>query len=97
MNIMTRNKKALEIKRSKKKKLSDFQRKRKTKIIEFDQNFTCSVKSLAVNRNKIIKLKSRFFNTKMLMFAKLSLMSCIYELIKVYCFFDKKIKEMHEK
>ena len=40
---------------------------------------------------------SRFLSGKMLMFAKLSLVSFIYEMLETFCFQDKKVKEIYEK
>ena len=57
-------------------------------ILDFDHNLPCSIKSLAVNKNNIVK-QTRFFNGKMLMFAKLSLVRFIYELIETF-YFPKK-------
>ena len=39
-------------------------------VLEFDQCLACSIKSLAVNKNNVITPTSRYFNGKMLMFAK---------------------------
>ena len=65
-------------------------------IIEFDQSPGCTLKSLAMNINNVIKAKSRFFNGKMLMLDKLYLMSSIYDLIEAFYFPDQKIKEIYE-
>ena len=90
-----------KIKKSKKRskikgyesRLLDFQNDPKTKmILEFDQCVACSIKSLAVNKNNVIELTLIFFNGRMLMFTKLSLMSFAYELIEVFYFPDKKVK-----
>ena len=91
-----------KIKKSKKRskikgyesRLLDFQNDPKTKmILEFDQCVACSIKSLAVNKNNVIELTLIFFNGRMLMFTKLSLMSFAYELIEVFYFPDKKVKK----
>ena len=66
-------------------------------ILWFDQAEACSLKYLAVNKNSIIKPKSRSFNRKMLMLAKLSLMSSVYELVEVFYFPDKTVKKIYEK
>ena len=68
-----------KIKKSKKRskikdydiRLLDFQNNSKTKmVLEFDQCLGCSIKSLAVNKNNVITTTLRYFNSKMLMFAK---------------------------
>ena len=66
-------------------------------ILEFNQSLDCSIKSLAVNKNYVVKPTSRFFNGKMLMFAKLSLMSFIYKLVEVFYFPNEKTKRKNEK
>ena len=59
--------------------LSASKRNPRTKIlIVFDQSLASSIKSLAVNKENKIIPTSRFFNGKMFMFTKLSLMSFIY-------------------
>ena len=59
-------------------KLEDAVDNPKTKmIIDFDCESVTSSKPLAVTKNSKIKITSRFFNGKMLMFAKLYLMSFI--------------------
>ena len=66
-------------------------------ILEFNQSLDCSIKSLAVNENYVAKPTSRFFNGKMLMFAKLSLMSFIYKLVEVFYFPNEKTKRKNKK
>ena len=62
---------------------------RKTKIIvEFSNQESASIKSFAVKKVKV-KVTTRFLSGKMLMFAKLSLMSFIYEVLETFCFPDK--------
>ena len=75
-------------------RLSDFLNNPKTKIIlEFDQCLACGIKSVAVNKNDVVK-PITFFNGKMLMFAKLSLMSFIYELVEAFYFPNEKTKKI---
>ena len=53
----------------------------KTKsMIEFDPFLACSIKCLAIKLNQTVAPTTRFFNGKMLMFAKLSLKGFVYEL-----------------
>ena len=66
-------------------------------IIDFDKKLTCSIKYLAVNQNNMRKHIPRFFNGKMLIFAKLSQMSFIYDLIEVFYFPDENIKKKYMK
>ena len=66
-------------------------------IIDFNCESTVSINSLAVNKNSEVKITTRFFSGKMLMFAKLSLMSFIYELVEIFYFPNIKTKEIFQK
>ena len=71
---------------------------RKTKIIlEFKDGESASTKSFAVKRNDHIKVTTRFLSGKMLMFAKLLLMSFIYQVLKTFCFPDESIRSIFKK
>ena len=48
-------------------------------LVDFNHPLACSLKYLAANKSNEIKPTSRFFDGKMLMLAKLSLMSFINE------------------
>ena len=52
-------------------------------ILEFNNPESASIKSFAVKKNDQVKVAFRFLSGKMLMFAKLLLMSFIY---KVFVF-----------
>ena len=66
-------------------------------MIEFDRSLACSIKSLGMKKNEMVKPKSRFFSGKMLMFARVSLESFTYDLIETFFFPAKKTREMYEK
>ena len=66
-------------------------------MIDFEENNSASIKSLAIKKPTTVKVSSRFIKGKMLMFAKLSIKSFVYDLIDVFCFPDEKIKEIYEK
>ena len=51
----------------------------------------------AVEKNDNVRLTTRFLSGKMLVFAKLSLMSFIYELIETFYFPDEVVKKIYEK
>ena len=57
----------------------------------------CSVKALAKKENNSVRPTARFFSGKMLMFAKLSLKSFIYELIETMYFPNKETNKIFEK
>ena len=61
-------------------------------IIEFDPSLTCRITSLAVKRNNEIKPTTRFFSSKMLMFAKFLLESFVYDLTETFCFPNAQTK-----
>ena len=65
-------------------------------IIDFDCENSVSINSLAVNKNNTVKVTTRFFSGNMLMFAKLSLMSFIYNLTETSYFPNEKIKKIYK-
>ena len=68
---------------------------RKTKmVIEFNNHQAASVKSIAVKKHNSIKVTTRFMSGKLLMFAKLSLKSFIYDVLETFCFPDENTKEI---
>ena len=70
---------------------------RKTKILyEFSNQEPASIKSFAVKKVKI-KVTTRFLSGKMLMFAKFSLMSFIYEVLETFCFTDENVRLISKK
>ena len=54
-------------------------------------------KSFAVKEKKEVGTTARFLSGKMLIFAKLSLMSFIYDILETFCFPDEKVKKIYEK
>ena len=69
-------------------------RKVKT-IINFENNECNSIKLLIVKGNTTIDVSSRFIKGKMLMFAKLSIKSFVYDMIDVFCFPNKEIRRIY--
>ena len=71
---------------------------RKTKmVVEFNDHESASIKCFAVKKRSVTKVTTRFMSRKLLMFAKLSLMSFIYEAIETFCFPDKSVREIFKK
>lgn len=66
-------------------------------IIDFDCESSVSINSLAVNKNDNVKVTTRFFSGKILMFAKLSFMSFIYEITEAFYFPNEKTIEIYNK
>ena len=66
-------------------------------ILEFNCQESVSVKYFAVKQSNHVKLTTRFLSGKMLMFAKLTLMSFVYEMLETFCFPEKKYKNFFQK
>ena len=64
-------------------------------IVDFCAEEAASIKSFAVKEKEQVKFTTRFLSGKMLMFAKLSLMSYIYEILETFCFPDEKVREIY--
>ena len=64
-------------------------------MIDFDESECNSIKSIVVKGSTTIDVTSRLFKGKMLMFAKLSIRSFVYDSIRsfVYVFRLKKLEE----
>ena len=58
-------------------------------ILEFNNQEAASIKSFAIKKSDHVKVRS-FFIRENAMFAKLLLMSFIYEMLETFCFPDKK-------
>ena len=95
-----RQQKNLNNKRKKKKKrtkLIDFADRKsealtnqKVKsLIDFDEEYSCSISSIATEKSKKVNLTTRFLNGKMLMFRKVSITSFLYDLIDVFMFLNQ--------
>ena len=79
-------------------KITDCLDPRKTKmVVEFNNRESASIKSFSVKKRNEIKVSTRFMSGKLLMFAKLSLKSFIYDLAETFCFPQKKITDLHKK
>ena len=60
--------------------------KKNKMIIEFNEQNSASVRSIAVKSDPVVKCTTRFMSGKLLMFAKLSLKSFIYSLVELFHF-----------
>ena len=91
------------IKRKKRTKLIDFTDRKnealtnqKVKsLIDFNEGYTCRIKSVAIEKSSKINLTTRFLNGKMLMFCKVSIKSFVYDLIDVFMFPNQEIQEIY--
>ena len=66
-------------------------------IFQFNCQESALIKSFAVKQSNQVKLTTRFLSGKLLMFAKLSLRSFIYEMLETFSFPDKKVQEIFQK
>ena len=72
--------------------------KQKIKIlIDFDEEYSVSIKSVAIEKNKKASLATPFLNGKMLMFSKVSINSFVYDLIDAFMFPNQGIQEIYQK
>ena len=91
-------------KKSKKRKIKDaniqiddvIKNKKIKTMIDFDHNECNSIKSIIVKGDINNDVSSRFIKAKMLMFAKLSLKSFVYDMIDVFCFQDDEIQQIYD-
>ena len=66
-------------------------------LIEFDQEHSNSIKAVMVKQNANVKVTTRFMSGKMLIFAKVSIKSFVYDIINVFMFPDETTKSIYEK
>ena len=66
-------------------------------LIDFDEEYSSSIRSIAIEKSSAVNLTTRFLNGKMLMFSKLSVKSFVYDLIDVFMFANQEIKKIYEK
>ena len=65
-------------------------------MIDFEKNECNSIKSIIVKGDTNIEVSSCFIKGKMLMFAKLSLKSFVYDMIDVFCFPDEETRRIYD-
>ena len=66
-------------------------------MVNFGKRESNSIKSIVVNSSTTVDVSTRFCKGKMLMFAKMSLKSFVYDIIDVFCFPDEKVKGIFDK
>ena len=71
--------------------------KKVTNLIDFDEEYSSSIRSIAIEKSSKVNLTTRFVNGEMLMFSKLSTKSFVYDLIDVFMFPNKEIKKIYKK
>ena len=81
-----------------KEKITDCLDPRKTKmLIDFNNRESASIKSFPVKKRDKTKVNTYFMSGKLLMFAKLSLKSFIYDVAEIFCFPDQTVAEIYKK
>ena len=65
-------------------------------LIDFDEEYSSSIKLLARKQGVKINLTKRFLNGKMLMFSKVSLKSFVYDLIDVFMFPNEDTRKIYD-
>ena len=63
-------------------------------MIDFDNDCN-SVKSIIVSGNTTVDVSTRFIKGKMLMFAKVSLKSFVYDIIDIFSFPDEEVRAVY--
>ena len=63
-------------------------------VVEFNDRESARIKFFAIKKRNEIRVTSRFMSGKLLMFAKLSLKSFIYDLSEIFCFPIKEINDI---
>ena len=66
-------------------------------LIDFDEEYSSSIRSIAIEKSSKVNLTTRFLNGKMLMFSKFSIKSFVYDLIDVFMFSNEEIKKTYKK
>ena len=66
-------------------------------LIDFDDEYSSSIRSVAIQKSTKINLTTRFLNGKMLMFSKVSVKSFVYDLIDAFMFPNCQIQKIYDK
>ena len=66
-------------------------------LIDFDEDYSSIIRSVAAQKSSKVNLTTRFLNGKMLMFSKISVKSFVYDLIDVFMFPNEEIQKNYNK
>ena len=92
--------------KNKKRKTSHDYDKRKDDILinqqvksltDFDNEYSSSIRSVAIEKSSRTNLTTRFVNGKMLMFSKVSVKSFVYDLIDIFMFPNAETQKIYNK
>ena len=76
---------------------SEAMRNQKIKsLIDFDEECSSSIKSLAVKQDVKINLTTKYLNGKMLIFSKVSFKSFVFDLIDVFMFPNEDTRKFYD-
>ena len=64
-------------------------------LVDFDEEYSSSIKSLVVEQSTEVNLTTRYLNGKMLMFSKVSIKGFVYDLIDVFMFPNEEIQKIY--
>ena len=96
-NKKTKNKKRAKLVDFVNRKSEAFTNQKVKSLIDFDEEYSCSIRSVAIEKSSKINLTTRFLNGKMLMFSKVSIKSFVYHFIDVFIFPNQKTQEIYQK
>ena len=88
-----KNKKRLNFVNFSERKSKALRNQKVKALIDFDEEYSSSIKSLAVKQSNKVNLTTRYLNGKMLMFSKVSIKSFVYDLIDVFMFPNEYINQ----
>ena len=66
-------------------------------MIDLDEEYSASIRSVAIEKKTKVNLTTRFLSGKMLMFSKVSIKSFVYDLIDIFMFPNQEIQEIYQK
>ena len=66
-------------------------------LIDFNEEYSSSIRSIAIAKSSKVNLTSRLLNGKMLMFRKFSIKSFVCDLIDVFMFPNEETKQIYKK
>ena len=90
-----KNKKRLNLLHFSERKSKALRNQKVKAWIEFDEEYSSNIKSLAIKQSHIINLTTRYLNGKIFIFSKVSIKSFLYDLINVFMFPNEEIKKIY--
>ena len=90
-----RNKKKLKLIDYSERKNEALKNQKFKSLIDFDEEYSSSIKSFVVEQSTKVNLTTRYLNGKMLMFSKVSIKTFVYNLIDVFMFPNEEIQKIY--